>query len=481
MNRAFLLDGEGWPGYPTRSFGQLDQTEPIRPLEADEAVFAFDVVDASWSGFSSGGEFDLDNMDRLNRLAASWSNWFAGKPPDTGFGEAYDCVPIYRVEITSRRRSPLFNNLAAFTEEDWVEIYLGPTGMGDADVFGSLSAASVAAQVQQIKGGIKESAALTLAFDMQTWPNSSEADLKSAIGTLPDLEYLIGFDVGQGSAVGLADKNEDVRLYFDLGAGAYFNHFTKLDPLRFCWRTANVVILSHWDSDHWAGEVSDPVAGTKTWIAPRQIIGPKHKAFANRIAAAGGKLLIWGATPSTLSVAAGAQTLKLSRCTGTTGRNGSGIAAEVSNPHNSRQWLLTGDAGYHEIPLLPPSPVAIVAPHHGGDMGPVSVPPLKSGGYVRLLYSFGPGNKNGRTKIQHPTNAAMTSHEVRGWHHGQWSGKTPGTCRAGADVLATAIHGTSHLDAMVASWSAAPLLPFSTLPCSTHGFPPGCTGSPKEA
>jgi len=478
MNPAFMLNGEGWPKYPSRSFGRLDETEPVYIADADEAVFAFNVVDASWSGFSSGGACDLGNMDRPNALAASWSNWFNGKPPD--FVDVYDRVPIYRIEITSQRGSLLFSDLAAVAEEDWVEIQLGESGIGEADVFGSLSTAPVTAHVQYIKPRIPQSAALNLAFDMNTWPNSSEADIKTAIGAVPNLEYLIGFDVGQGSAVGLADANEDIQLYFDLGAGVYRNHFTRPNPLRFCWRKARVVVLSHWDSDHWAGEASDPHAAKMTWIAPRQTLGPSHAAFASRIAAAGGKLLIWGASPPSLSVAAGSQTLKFSRCTGTS-RNGSGIAAEVSNPHLHRQWLLTGDARYDEIPLRPTNPIGVVVPHHGADMGNGSIPPLRPRGYVRLLYSFGPGNKHGRSNVQHPTSAAMTSHEARGWQHGGWSGQSPGICRAGADVLATAIHGISHLDGMVASWSAAPVLPFSTLPCSTHRFPAGCTGAPGEA
>jgi hypothetical protein len=28
------------------------------------------------------------------------------------------------------------------------------------------------------------------------------------------------------------------------------------------------VILSHWDTDHWAGEMTDPLAAQQTWVAP---------------------------------------------------------------------------------------------------------------------------------------------------------------------------------------------------------------------
>ena len=61
MNRIFSPFGEGWPGFPRRSYGRLDQTEPVVLDGAPEAVFCFDVVDAEWPGFESGHVFDLTN------------------------------------------------------------------------------------------------------------------------------------------------------------------------------------------------------------------------------------------------------------------------------------------------------------------------------------------------------------------------------------------------------------------------------------
>jgi hypothetical protein len=212
-------------------------------------------------------------------------------------------------------------------------------------------------------------------------------------------------------------------------------------------------------------------------------------------------LLIWGAAPSTLSVSmAAGQTLELRRCIGSsTSRNGSGIAAIVEDSTSGSQWLLTGDAGYHEIGSHPSSPVAIVVPHprqslrhavyaallHFGletarDMGSKSIPPPRPAAYGRLFYSFGPGNKHGRNPgVQHPTAAAMAAHAA--WNHGKWTGTIPGNSLAGHDVLATATHPATHLNGVAMGWSSAPTVPLNSFPCAVPGGTTGCTGTIGQA
>jgi hypothetical protein len=235
------------------------------------------------------------------------------------------------------------------------------------------------------------------------------------------------------------------------------------------------VILSHWDTDHWAGETTDTLAAQATWVAPQQRkLGPTHHAFAGRILASGGTLLIWGAPAGTVrthSIAPG-QTLTLARCTGNS-RNGSGIAGLVQAANLGQSWLLTGDAGYHELGLTVPGQLStVVVPHHGADMGSKSVPPARPSGYTRLVYTFGPGNTHGRTKISHPTSAAVSYHHSQGWSHGAWSLATPALVVAGGDVLATAENpsaasGGRHLDSTASGWFAPPAVPYSTIPCAT--------------
>jgi hypothetical protein len=165
------------------------------------------------------------------------------------------------------------------------------------------------------------------------------------LSKIPALEYLIGIDVGQGAATGLADANEDIHMYFDLGGGVYRNAPTRPSPLRFCWWVDAPIVLSHWDADHWSGEASDPQALPRTWIAPRQNMTTTHILFANRILTAGGKLYMWTASPpaSIFVNVVGGHSLELRRCAGPANkRNGSGIAAVVEHFETGNQWLLTG-------------------------------------------------------------------------------------------------------------------------------------------
>jgi hypothetical protein len=443
-------------------------------------VFCLDAIDAAWFGFASGGHADLQDPDGIRqRQELFWADRFAHRTPREP--DPYDEMPLYRIEITVKPDDPYYSELAVLTEEEWVGVSLrDPDGGQEVDVFGALLAAvPVPARLEKIERNIPQSAALNAAFSMNAWPDATDAEIKSALGSLGGLEYLIGLDVGQGAAIGLADANNDIQLYFDLGGGVYRNAATRPNPLRFCWKIDAPVVLSHWDSDHWAGETTDPLARTKTWIAPRQKITKTHIAFANNILSAGGTLLIWGSTPHTVSLSlAGTQTLELSRCTGTS-RNGSGIAAVVRDSRSGDEWLLTGDAGYHELRATPTAPAAVVIPHHGADMGTKSIPPAKPGGYVRLIYSFGPGNKHGRTSVQHPTSSAVHAH--RAWNHGTWVGRTPGSGVAGGDVLATAEHPSSHLTGTAVAWKAAPAVPLGPFPHASPGGSTGCTGRVDQA
>lgn len=223
------------------------------------------------------------------------------------------------------------------------------------------------------------------------------------------------------------------------------------------------LVLSHWDSDHWAGAQHDRHALTRTWVAPRQPLGPTHTAFANNILKNGGRLLIWPSGPTQPPITwqiNPAQQLTIGRCSGSD-RNGSGLAMRIDDRSSAslRHWLLTGDAGYHQLPFpLSGDVVAAAVPHHGATMPEArSVPGRPSSAYARLVFSFGPGNQHGSQPVGHPTSYAVQTHEDNGWDVGTWSGQaTPGDTVAGGDVLATAKHTSSHLGGCIAGWTSAP-------------------------
>ena len=156
-----------------------------------------------------------------------------------------------------------------------------------------------------------------------------------------------------------------------------------------------------------------------------------------------------------------------------------GIKSAAGNPalhrrRQERQWSgthcrrrgerkgLAADGGCPLRPILPlPTDLAaVVVPHHGADMGTLSIPPSPvAGTYNRLIYSFGPGNAHGKAAVRHPTQAAMdvdvaASLAARHLDAGvsrNVSGRRP--------VLATASHPSTHNGGIVAGWTAPPPAP----------------------
>lgn len=455
MNRYFI-PGEGRRDFPRRSYAKLDQIEPPNQAEAKDILFAFDAIDAEWPGFREGllslepGPHAEANLHRF------WAQRFA--PPDKREIEGpdpFDELPIYRIEITLGRHDTVAENLLGAGDQ-WFEMELDTQGELEVDVFGGLFMAPVPARLAHLPRPAVPAAALTRLFDMDNWPDATEDELVAALEIGCRMEQLIMFDIGQGSATALVCRCGQPVTYFDVGCGVYRNAKTKPSQISFCTHESPRVILSHWDADHWAAATLDRRLLGMIWIAPRQSISNKHKAFGNDILKAGGRLLIVPPTLSPLRWGTAGQTLELRRCTGTD-RNSSGLALVVEDHTSQRGWLLTGDAAYNFVPgALPLDLAAVVVPHHGADMGPASIPPSAGPGYARLLYSFGPDNAHGRTSVRHPTTAAISAHGAAGWPHGAWAPPPPAMKPAGQPVLATASHLTTHERGIAVGWSGPP-------------------------
>lgn len=475
MNRFFENTPELRFEPPAQAFARFDQSEPVDLAEAEEALVAFEAVDARWLLEWR----DFDGGRESGKLRDRWTAYWrqidgrSGRPANDPFGD----MPIYRFEITVRRGDRMFHEVEKYQEDPrWMQFTRSPDAGRKVDVYGGLFAPPVAAPYTVTNAPGEYERALNLVFDMDTWPDGSNEEIHRALQPSAAADYLAVFDIGQGSANALLDANRLPRLYFDLGCGVYRNAHTAPTPLGYCWSHEPAIVLSHWDADHWAGANKDPAALGRTWLAPRQSIGPVHAGFANRIVQSGGRIAIWGPTSGqSLTLHAGRRSVELSRCLGS-GRNGSGIAMYVDDDHTGRSWLLTGDAGYHEISMaLRPNLAAVVVPHHGAKMHPRSQPPAPGAGYRRLLYSFGAGNTHGATNVQHPTANAVALHAAAGWGHGTWPANPPaGITRANGDVLAMAEHPARHLGGAIVGWAAAPN-PSATACGAILGAPSNCS------
>lgn len=458
---------------PQAVFARFEQSEPVDLRDAEDAVVAFEAVDANW--LLRWERFDYKRPGALEtHWAAYWKDLGRSSPVES---DAFADIPIYRFEFTTPRGGPFFDEVEKFeTDPRWFLFIRDDHGL-PMDVFGNLFAAPVTAQYNVSLAPDEVAPGLDTVFDMGVWPDASEADIRAAASAARSSDFLGVFDIGQGSASALLDGSRQPELYFDLGCGVYRNANTSPTPLRFCWTNRPPVVLSHWDADHWAGGLKDPSALPRTWVAPRQSIGPVHAGFANSIVQAGGRVLIWGNAQQSVTTRSGPRQVTVSRCLGT-GRNGSGLVLTAEDQRTNQSWLLTGDAGYHELSIALPSNLsAVVIPHHGATMNHKSVPPAPGGsiGNRRLLYSFGSGNKHGRTAVQHPTAQAVALHHSHGWNQGAWRAATiPGNVVAGGDVVSTATHPNGRLGGVIVSWIGPPNP--SPTPCGAIlGQPQSCS------
>jgi len=473
MNPFFLAHGDVPFEMPNRAYARFEQSEPADTLEEEQALFMFSAVSADWFDRQENSMYKLTDA---RELEAQWERyWYKlfNTSADEQRVDPFEPMPFFRYEISltsSDRKAfeaykyfmgPAFSN-------NWFHIKRDPNSSVIADVYGNIFGASQGASVTTSFLDKKQASPLSAIFSMHSWPAATPKEIVSALATVA--QRAVGFaalDIGQGSATALLDDQQIPFLYHDLGAGVTRNVQTTQTPLSFCWTNNPLIVMSHWDKDHWAGALKDNNALKQTWLVPRQTVPPGHIAFANTILRAGGKLLVWPTSQTPLAIRLGKnQKLTIGQCTGID-RNGSCLAIRVDDTNHGEMlhWLATGDAGYDQLPFAIPGRIAaMTVPHHGAKMTKNKAVPNPATGYSRLLYSFGPGNAHGRTNVRHPTADSVAEHQNNGWDPGAWrSVSNPGSTIAGSDILATASHSSTHLGGVIAGWTGAPRV--QQLPC----------------
>lgn len=482
---------------PAHAYGLLDHIEFPAP-GSTTALLAFDLVDADWLA-AEGAKNALFAIDNPQAQVKAWQKINQLQDQGQLKTSPFEKAPLYRLEIEVPAQSSWFgfpqlpdpSNTQAFAsalsklEGTWFEFnitHASPSN-SNANVYATLFAKPTPVIAKGSMPTAKLSKKLSKTFSLTHLPNYSLKQLRDTLSSI-GANYLAAYDVGQGNANALLDDNfrgvNTPSIYYDLGAGVYRNRHTTPNDLRFCFSQDPVILLSHWDADHWAGTYATMVdldypARKLTWIAPRQKVGPVHVAFAYDVTANGGKFYTCSFRNGTLGRAKlkSGQQIKFMIGTGSD-RNGTGLVLAIEDSVHGpspRSWLLTGDCDYSYFinTLAPLPPVCIVAPHHGATLTTASpVPaPVVPGTYRRIIYSFGAGNSHGKSGVQHPTALGVKIHDSAGWDHGAWSLTNPGTPIPGGDALATCEHspGKSR-GGLLIGWDKAPLA-FSS-PCGTN-------------
>ena len=481
MNQFFLPHGDVQFEVPQKAYARFDQCEPLDLAESEEGLITFSAVSADWYAQQEKVRFNLDSEDLApTKWRKYWSKLFEGPPSANDIKDPFQAMPFFQYEVFISFKDDDFLEIREFAnnEDGWFVISRDLDSSLMASVYGNLFGEPQIVPISFAKVNQTKARVLSSTFDMDFWPDSTQADLESSLSISERADALVAFDIGQGSASALLDDCQMPIMYHDLGAGITRNKKTTPSRLEFCWSNSPVIVLSHWDMDHWAGALKDTNALDKTWIAPRQKLGPTHTAFANDILRAGGNLHIWPNKQSPLTIVnSNNQSITVGRCTGS-GRNGTCLVMLVTDSTSTDlYWLLTGDGGYHQLPpsfnLSNMEPAAIIVPHHGAKMaGSASIPNRSHKNYARLLFSFGPGNSHGSNNLSHPAKITIDRHSNCQWDMGTWQpANIPGHSTAGGDVLATAEHSSLHLGGAIAGWDKAPrpaLRPCRTKQCSTE-------------
>lgn len=226
-------------------------------------------------------------------------------------------------------------------------------------------------------------------------------------------EYVSAYGVGQGNANAICDIYGLPIVYFDLGGGFGWNWFTYLKTKEFYSKSSQLVILSHWDTDHFESanrQKNKSFINDLKWLVPYQEnLGPRHINFANKLFKKG-NLLIFPDRLYAIKTPFG----NILKCTGKD-RNNSGLALSVnlSKTHSNeiKKVLLPGDADYSMIPI-PTDWVydGIMATHHGANFVNSFIP-SSSNSINAIVYSYGLGNI-----YDHPRKVdSIEKHELNNW------------------------------------------------------------------
>ncbi len=192
-------------------------------------------------------------------------------------------------------------------------------------------------------------------------------------------------DVGQGDCFAIVarrDRTSFPLMYVDYGG--VMDHPDRKNIERTKSRMPvnhefgkSVIVLSHWDKDHyWSAKKKNTDAKKSMWLVPNQWISPQAAKFSAELENAfrwpedyEGKLV---------GVSLRDHTVLVRKCgrhdkeIPYEDRNSTGLTVTIHNSQitESSQVVLPGDCPLHRIPHLPSTRISLLsAPHHGSKKG----------------------------------------------------------------------------------------------------------------
>jgi hypothetical protein len=349
------------------------------------------------------------------------TTWFHSKQSSergTLWTDIYQSAPLSVLELTKYSLPP-FPDGSEPGDIAWYEFGYEPaTGSeGDARIYTNLFSDGADVKISfheprnldwQGNGPMGADGWVQRAINTKYPSPNFQTDIREHLAKLSIDGGVAFYDVGQGSCQAAVDHSMHLpQLYIDFGGGVLTNRKTFPDSFGgFCFTTKPMVILSHWDWDHWSSAQRYPEALDATWLAPPVPMKPIQQAFAAELYAKG-SLHIWDHSwPAVINDGP----VTIERCTGRVA-NDSGLAVTLRRSQKSKQnCLLPGDAAYAYIPSVKAggSFNVLGMTHHGGRLHSATYPkPKRSSSSV---LSVGP-----RNSYRHPMFSTLAAHLENGW------------------------------------------------------------------
>ncbi|MCU4716036.1 hypothetical protein OCE25_27690 [Bacillus cereus] len=243
-------------------------------------------------------------------------------------------------------------------------------------------------------------------FSLNHISDAEESEIINLLKSDHEPEFIGVYNVGQGNCNAICNTISVPLLYFDFGGGCAAHASTYPTKQRYCMTNSPPIILSHWDTDHWAAASKGRFtkANDCKWIVPRQSLGPNHLLFAHQIHLKG-NLKIW---PSRIAALTIPNIGIIFTCNGKR-LNDSGLA--LLTTFKNMRVLLPGDADYRYIdPRYLTNLDGLIATHHGANISgksfalPITPPNSK------CAFSFGRKNS-----YDHPRLRSIRNHNRNGW------------------------------------------------------------------
>lgn len=234
---------------------------------------------------------------------------------------------------------------------------------------------------------------------------SSRSDIVAALQGLPNTSQVTVHDVGQANFCSLENETGEVSYFFDVGWPLLWRNYSSVQdhpkPNLPNITDDSVVIISHWDWDHFSLGRQDKKFHKLLWIAPAQKTGPGAGKLIEKLLE-DNKILFFGDQEQNIPI----KNCCLYKASGTrSDRNASGLVLIRNN--GRKKILFTGDASYDYVNAGKQKFDGVVIPHHGSRS--THDPPKPRKGGVAVL-SFGRNNC-----YNHPASQIVKQHRTLKW------------------------------------------------------------------